>query len=36
MPVSESIAARILCLPMYVELNQSDLEFIVSILNGNC
>jgi dTDP-4-amino-4,6-dideoxygalactose transaminase len=36
MPVSESIASRILCLPMYVELNQSDLEFIVSILNGNC
>lgn len=36
MPVSESIAARVLCLPMYVGLNQCDLELIISILNRNC
>ena len=35
MPVSESIAARILCLPLYVELDQNNLQQIVSILNAN-
>ncbi|MEO8517213.1 MAG: DegT/DnrJ/EryC1/StrS family aminotransferase [Flavobacterium sp.] len=33
MPVSESIAARVLCLPLYVGLTTSDLEKIVSIIN---
>ena len=33
MPVSESIAARVLCLPLYVGLEISDLEQIVSIIN---
>ena len=35
MPVSESIAARILCLPLYVELQGNELQQIVSILNSN-
>jgi dTDP-4-amino-4,6-dideoxygalactose transaminase len=35
MPVSESIASRILCLPLYVELNNNQLQFILSILNAN-
>lgn len=33
MPISESIASRILCLPLYVGLPISDLERIVSIIN---
>ena len=33
MPVSESIASRILCLPLYVGLKQSELEQIVAIIN---
>lgn len=33
MPVSESIASRILCLPLYVGLNQIDLRMIVDIIN---
>jgi dTDP-4-amino-4,6-dideoxygalactose transaminase len=33
MPVSESIASRILCLPLYVGLITNDLEIIVSIIN---
>ncbi|MWB94784.1 DegT/DnrJ/EryC1/StrS family aminotransferase [Flavobacterium sp. GA093] len=33
MPVSESIASRILCLPLYVDLSISDLERIVSTIN---
>lgn len=32
MPVSESIAKRILCLPLYFELEKSDIDFIVRIL----
>lgn len=35
MPISESIASRILCLPLYVELQQNDIQRIVSILNSN-
>lgn len=35
MPVSESIASRILCLPLFVELDQNNLQQIVSILNAN-
>ena len=35
MPISESIASRILCLPLYVELQQNDIQKIVSILNSN-
>lgn len=33
MPVSESVASRILCLPLYVGLEESDLMEIVSIIN---
>jgi dTDP-4-amino-4,6-dideoxygalactose transaminase len=33
MPISESIASRILCLPLYVGLSTPDLEKIVSIIN---
>jgi len=33
MPISESIASRILCLPLYVGLPTSDLERIISIIN---
>lgn len=35
MPVSEIIAARILCLPLYVGLSTEDLNRIVSIVNSN-
>ena len=35
MPISESIASRILCLPLYVELQQNDIQKIVFILNSN-
>lgn len=33
MPISESIASRILCLPLYVGLEKSQLEQIVTIIN---
>lgn len=33
MPVSESIASRILCLPLYVGLQENDLEMICEIIN---
>jgi dTDP-4-amino-4,6-dideoxygalactose transaminase len=32
MPVSEDIAPRVLCLPMYAELNQQDLDRIISVI----
>lgn len=35
MPVSEGIAATILCLPLYVGLETNDLEKIVKIINKN-
>lgn len=35
MPISESIAARILCLPLYVGLQTSDLEKIVQTINSS-
>lgn len=35
MPISESIASRILCLPLYVELTEIELVKIVEILNAN-
>lgn len=35
MPVSESIASRVLCLPLYVGLKSSDLEKIVTLINSN-
>jgi len=35
MPVSESIASRILCLPLYAGLNDDELQKIVSVLNSN-
>lgn len=33
MPISESIAARIVCLPLYVDLSTKDLERIITIIN---
>jgi dTDP-4-amino-4,6-dideoxygalactose transaminase len=33
MPVSESIASRILCLPLYVAIPETDLENITQIIN---
>lgn len=33
MPISESIASRILCLPLYVGLQEEDLERICTIIN---
>ena len=35
MPISEDVAARILCLPLYKGLEKVDLEIIVEIINGN-
>ncbi|CAN5376142.1 DegT/DnrJ/EryC1/StrS family aminotransferase [soil metagenome] len=32
MPISESISNRILCLPLYFELEKSDIDFIVRLL----
>ena len=36
MPISESIAARILCLPLYVGIKNEELNKIVSIINKTC
>lgn len=33
MPISESIASKILCLPLYVGLEKQDLEKIITIIN---
>lgn len=35
MPISESIASRILCLPLYVGISEEDLNRIVEIINKN-
>lgn len=35
MPISESVASRVLCLPLYAELVVSDVKKIVNILNPN-
>jgi len=35
MPISESIASRILCLPLYVGLTPEELQKIVSVINHN-
>jgi len=35
MPISESIASRILCLPLYVGLQLKELEKIVALINNN-
>lgn len=35
MPISESIASRVLCLPLFAEMQESDLSRIVSIVNKN-
>ncbi len=35
-PVSESIAARILCLPLFVGLTDEQLDLIVTTINRNC
>jgi dTDP-4-amino-4,6-dideoxygalactose transaminase len=34
MPISDSIAERVLCLPLYVGLETKDIEKIVSIINN--
>jgi dTDP-4-amino-4,6-dideoxygalactose transaminase len=34
MPISEHVAARILCLPLFVGLNKCDVELISKIVNG--
>jgi dTDP-4-amino-4,6-dideoxygalactose transaminase len=33
MPVSESVAARILCLPLYADMPVGDLQHIVDTIN---
>lgn len=35
MPLSERIASRIMCLPLYVGLSEDDLERIVTLINTN-
>jgi dTDP-4-amino-4,6-dideoxygalactose transaminase len=35
MPISESISSRILCLPLYVGLVESDQKQIITIINNN-
>lgn len=35
MPISESIASRILCLPLYVGLSQEDLNRVLTLINKN-
>jgi dTDP-4-amino-4,6-dideoxygalactose transaminase len=35
MPISESITKRILCLPLYVDLNEKDVNKIIEIINSN-
>ncbi len=35
MPISESIASRVLCLPLYVGVSASELERIITIINKN-
>jgi dTDP-4-amino-4,6-dideoxygalactose transaminase len=35
MPVSESIASRVLCLPLFYDLKESNLKIICNILNTN-
>ncbi|MNG40078.1 dTDP-4-amino-4,6-dideoxy-D-glucose transaminase [compost metagenome] len=34
MPISESIASRILCLPLYADLKREELEKIVSLITN--
>lgn len=34
MPVSESVASRVLCLPLYVGLQENELDKIISIINN--
>jgi dTDP-4-amino-4,6-dideoxygalactose transaminase len=35
MPVSESIASRVLCLPLYADITVNDIERIVSLINSS-
>jgi len=35
MPISESVASRVLCLPLFVGLSENDLMSIVQIINKN-
>lgn len=35
MPISESVAKRILCLPLYFGINEIDLKTIVSLINND-
>lgn len=36
MPISESISSRILCLPLYKDLEEENLNLIVSLINKVC
>lgn len=36
MPISESIAKRILCLPLYLEISEETIQFICSQINNQC
>lgn len=36
MPISESIASRILCLPLYVGLKENEQKSIIDLINNNC
>ena len=35
-PVSESIASRVLCLPLYIGLSKADVRFISEIISSAC
>ena len=35
MPISESVASKIMCLPLYVGLCENDLDRIVTLINSN-
>lgn len=34
MKISENISKSVICLPLYFDLNQSDIELIISLING--
>jgi dTDP-4-amino-4,6-dideoxygalactose transaminase len=36
MPISEDIASRILCLPLYPDLNDKDIQMIIQLINQAC
>jgi dTDP-4-amino-4,6-dideoxygalactose transaminase len=36
MPISENVASRVMCLPLYVGLEAADLKRIAAIINSSC